>query len=187
MKNLRQFAKGRLLPLLKDGKKRRVESYRGKGQGYREKAQVTLKSKISEEIKTYLKQGEKEKVSALRLLMAAIKQKEIDEKKELDDIEIAQTVNKLAKQRKESISQYKAANRPDLVQKEEFELKILSDYLPSQLDESEIVQVVNELMSEIGPKTLKEMGTIMGQLSQKLSGRADLSVVSRVLREKLKK
>ena len=73
------------------------------------------------------------------------------------------------------------------MRKEEFELKILSDYLPSQLDEGEIVKVVDELMSEIGPKTIKEMGTIMGQLSQKLSGRADLSVVSRVLREKLKK
>lgn len=146
---------------------------------------MSLKNTITEEIRDSLKQGEKERVSALRLLLAAIKQKEIDTRLQLDDSEIVKIINKLAKQRKESISQYQAAGRMDLVKKEQFELNLLSGYLPSQLNEKELEQFIDETLDQSNLKTKEEMGKLMGILASKLKGKADLALVNKILRGKL--
>ena len=146
---------------------------------------MSLKSKITEEIKSSLKNGDKDRVSALRLLLAAIKQKEIDSRELLSDAEVIQIVTKLAKQRKESIDQYQKANRTDLAQKEELELKILSSYLPSQLSDKELKKVIEETLQEVGSTDKSEMGKIMGMLTKKLKGTADMGKVSKLIREKL--
>ena len=146
---------------------------------------MSLKSKITEEIKNSLKNGDKDRVSALRLLLAAIKQKEIDSREQLSDLEVIQVITKLAKQRKESIDQYLKANRTDLAQKEELELKILSSYLPSQLSDKEVEKVIDETLQEVGSTDKSEMGKIMGIITKKLKGRADMGKVSKLVREKL--
>ena len=146
---------------------------------------MALKSNITEEIKSSLKNGDKDRVSALRLLLSAIKQKEIDSRSELDDQEVIQIITKLAKQRTESINQYSKAGRTDLVQKEELELKILSDYLPSQLNDKEVKKVVEETLKEIGCKDKSEMGKVMGIMTKKLKGKADMGKVSKLVKEKL--
>ena len=146
---------------------------------------MSLKSKITEEIKNSLKNGDKDRVSALRLLLAAIKQKEIDSREQLSDLEVIQVITKLAKQRKESIDQYLKANRTDLAQKEELELKILSSYLPSQLSDKEVEKVIDETLQEVGSTDKSEMGKIMGMLTKKLKGTADMGKVSKLIREKL--
>ena len=146
---------------------------------------MSLKNTITEEIRDSLKQGEKERVSARRLLLAAIKQKEIDTRLQLDDSEIVKIINKLAKQRKESISQYQAAGRMDLVKKEQFELNLLSGYLPSQLNEKELEQFIDETLDQSNLKTKEEMGKLMGILASKLKGKADLALVNKILRGKL--
>lgn len=146
---------------------------------------MALKSKITEDIKSSLKNGNKDRVSALRLLLSAIKQKEIDSRSELSDQEVIQITTKLAKQRKESINQYSKANRTDLVQKEELELNILSGYLPSQLDEKELKKIVEETLQEIGSTDKSEMGKVMGALTKKLKGKADMGEVSKLVKEKL--
>ena len=146
---------------------------------------MSLKSKITEEIKNSLKNGDKDRVSALRLLLAAIKQKEIDSREQLSDLEVIQVITKLAKQRKESIDQYLKANRTDLAQKEELELKILSSYLPSQLSDKEVEKVIDETLQEVGSTDKSKMGKIMGIITKKLKGRADMGKVSKLVREKL--
>ena len=146
---------------------------------------MPLKSKITEEIKNSLKNGDKDRVSALRLLLAAIKQKEIDSRDQLSDLEVIQVITKLAKQRKESIDQYLKANRTDLAQKEELELKILSSYLPSQLSDKEVERVIDETLQEVGSTDKSEMGKVMGIITKKLKGRADMGKVSKLVREKL--
>tara|TARA_A100001011_G_C14270151_1_gene826634 strand:+ start:741 stop:1187 length:447 start_codon:yes stop_codon:yes gene_type:complete len=146
---------------------------------------VSLKSKITEEIKNSLKNGDKDRVSALRLLLAAIKQREIDSRQQLSDVEVIQVITKLAKQRKESIDQYLKANRTDLVQKEELELKILSSYLPSQIDDNQLKKVVEDTLLEIGSTDRSEMGKVMGVLTKKLKGQADMGKVSKLVKEKL--
>ncbi len=146
---------------------------------------MSLKSKITEEVKSSLKNGDKDRVSALRLLLAAIKQREIDSRQQLSELEVIQIITKLAKQRKESIDQYLKANRTDLVQKEELELKILSSYLPSQIDDNQLKKVVEDTLLEIGSTNRSEMGKVMGILTKKLKGQADMGKVSKLVKEKL--
>ena len=146
---------------------------------------MSLESKITEEVKSSLKNGDKDRVSALRLLLAAIKQREIDSRQQLSELEVIQIITKLAKQRKESIDQYLKANRTDLVQKEELELKILSSYLPSQIDDNQLKTVVEDTLLEIGSTNRSEMGKVMGILTKKLKGQADMGKVSKLVKEKL--
>jgi len=146
---------------------------------------VSLKSKITEEIKDSLKNRDKDRVSALRLLLAAIKQKEIDSREQLNDAGVIQIITKLAKQRKESIEQYQKANRTDLVQREQLELKILSGYLPAQLDDNELKKIVEKTLHEIGSLDKGDMGKVMGIMTKKLKGKADMGKVSKLVKEKL--
>ena len=146
---------------------------------------MSLKSKITEDMKTAMKAKEAQRLSAIRLLLAAIKQREVDERKELSDGEIVSVIEKMIKQRRDSISQFQAANRRDLVDAETFELNLLSAYLPKQLTDSEIAEEVSAAIAQTGAKGVSEMGKVMGVLKGKLAGRADLGKVSALVKAKL--
>jgi uncharacterized protein len=146
---------------------------------------MSLKSKITEDMKTAMKAREAQRLSAIRLLLAAIKQREVDERKELSDGEIVSVVEKMIKQRRDSISQFQAANRRDLVDAETFELNLLSAYLPKRLTDAEIAEEVSAAIAQTGAKGVPEMGKVMGVLKGKLAGRADLGKVSALVKAKL--
>ena len=146
---------------------------------------MTLKSKITDDMKAAMKAKEAQRLSAVRLLLAAIKQREVDERKELSDAEIVSVIEKMIKQRRDSISQFQAANRQDLVDVETFELNLLSGYLPKQLTDAEIAQEVSAAIAQTGAKGVADMGKVMGVLKGKLVGRADLGKVSALVKSTL--
>jgi len=146
---------------------------------------MSLKSKITDDMKAAMKAKEAQRLSAIRLLLAAVKQREIDERKELSDGEIAAVIEKMIKQRRDSISQFQAANRQDLVAVETFELNLLSGYLPKQLTDAEIADEVSAAVAQTGAKGVPDMGKVMGVLKGKLAGRADFGKVSAMVKAKL--
>ena len=146
---------------------------------------MSLKSRITDDMKAAMKAKEAQRLSAIRLLLAAIKQREVDERKDLSDAEIASVIEKMIKQRRDSISQFQAANRQDLVAGETFELNLLAGYLPQQLTDAEIAAEVSAAMAQTGAKGVADMGKVMGVLKAKLTGRADLSKVSAQVKAKL--
>jgi uncharacterized protein len=146
---------------------------------------MTLKSKITDDMKAAMKAKEAQRLSAVRLLLAAIKQREVDERKDLSDAEIVSVIEKMIKQRRDSISQFQAANRKDLVDVETFELNLLSGYLPKQLTDAEIAEEVSAVIAQTGAKGAPDMGKVMGVLKGKLAGRADLGKVSALVKSKL--
>jgi uncharacterized protein YqeY len=146
---------------------------------------MSLKSKITDDMKAAMKAKEGQRLSAIRLLLAAVKQREVDERKDLSDGEIAAVIEKMIKQRRDSISQFQAANRQDLVAGETFELNLLSGYLPQQLTDAEIAAEVSAAMAQTGAKSAADMGKVMGVLKGKLAGRADLAKVSAQVKAKL--
>ena len=146
---------------------------------------MSLKSKITDDMKAAMKAKEAQRLSAIRLLLAAVKQREVDERKDLSDGEIAAVIEKMIKQRRDSISQFQAANRQDLVAGETFELNLLSGYLPQQLTDAEIAAEVSAAVAQTGAKSAAEMGKVMGVLKGKLAGRADLAKVSAQVKAKL--
>lgn len=146
---------------------------------------MLLKAKITEDMKTAMKAKDARRLSAIRLLLAAIKQREIDERIELIDADVLGIVEKLIKQRRDSISQFQAANRQDLVDGETFELGVLSAYLPKQLSEAEVGEEVAKAIEETGAKGVPDMGKVMGLLKGRLAGRADMGKVSGLVRAKL--
>lgn len=137
------------------------------------------------EMKQALKAKDTLKLSVIRMLISEIKKVQIDTKKDLSDEEIIQVIQKYAKQRKESIKQYRDAGREDLAQKEEKELEIVSKFLPEQLSEDEIVKIVEQASSETGASSIKDMGKVMKIVMGKVKGRADGSVISKIVKEKL--
>jgi len=146
---------------------------------------MSLKSKITDDMKAAMKAKEAQRLSAIRLLLAAVKQREVDERKDLSDGEIAAVIEKMIKQRRDSISQFQAANRQDLVAGETFELNLLSGYLPQQLTDAEIAAEVSAAVAQTGAKSAADMGKVMGVLKGKLAGRADLAKVSGQVKAKL--
>lgn len=146
---------------------------------------MSLKAAITEDMKVAMKAKEAQRLSAIRLLLAAIKQREVDERKELSDTEIVAVVEKMIKQRRDSITQFQAANRKDLVDGETFELNLLTGYLPKQLTDAEIAQEVSAAIAQTGAKGVPDMGKVMGALKSKLAGRADLGKVSALVKTKL--
>ena len=146
---------------------------------------MSLKSRITDDMKAAMKAKEAQRLSAIRLLLAAIKQREVDERKDLSDAEIASVIEKMIKQRRDSISQFQAANRQDLVAGETFELNLLSGYLPQQLTDAEIAAEVAAAMAQTGAKGAADMGKVMGVLKPRLAGRADLAKVSAQVKAKL--
>lgn len=146
---------------------------------------MALKEQITSDMKDAMKAHDSARLSAIRMLMAAIKQKEVDERVVADDSIIQAIIGKLIKQRKDSVEQYKAGGREDLAEKEAFEIKVLSVYLPSQLSDSEVEQIVNDAIAASGLSGMAAMGKIMAAVKPKLAGRADMSKVSALIKSKL--
>lgn len=139
---------------------------------------MSLKANITNDMKTAMKAGEKERLATIRLIMAAIKQLEVDGQKELDDTEVLAALDKMAKQRRESITQFQNAERDDLVAAEQAELDIIKTYLPEPLSEDEVNGLIKSAIEATGAESMKDMGKVMGQLKSQLQGRADMSKVS---------
>ncbi len=144
-----------------------------------------LLKKLQDEMKAAMKSGDKERLSTIRMLISEIKKVQIDKKKELSDEEIIEIIQRYAKQRRESIKQYREAGREDLAEKEEKELKIVQEFLPEQLSEEEIEKIVDEVIAETGASSMKDMGKVMKIVMEKVKGRAEGSVVSSIVKKKL--
>ncbi len=137
-----------------------------------------LKNQIREDMKAALRAQDKQRLGTIRLLMAEIKQREIDDQIELDDTGIFGVIGKMIKQRKDSITQYKAGNRKDLADKEEQEIDVLKQYLPQQLSDAEIDKAIQAAIEKSGASSIKDIGKVMGVLKSTLQGRADMGMVS---------
>ena len=146
---------------------------------------MSLKTQITEDMKTAMRARETARLGAIRLLLAALKQREVDERIELTDADVLAIIDKMLKQRRDSISQYKAANRQDLVDVEEFEVSVLQTYMPQQMNEAEIAAAVDQAISASGAAGVKDMGKVMAILKPQLAGRADLGKVSGLVKAQL--
>jgi len=132
-----------------------------------------------------MRSGEKERLGVIRMLTAAIKQREVDERISLDDAQVLSVLEKMIKQRKESLVQFQAGNRPDLVAKESSEITLLQGYLPSQLSDSEIDALITDAIASTGAASIKDMGKVMGIIKGKAQGRADMAAVGAKIKAKL--
>ena len=146
---------------------------------------MSLKARIQEDMKTAMKAREAARLAAIRLLMAAMKQKEVDERIELDDAGVVQVIEKMLKQRRDSIAQYEAAKRQDLADAEKFEVTVLSAYMPQGLTAEEVEAAVAAALAESGAKGPADMGKVMALVKPKVAGRADMAEVSRLIKAKL--
>ncbi|MCK5499503.1 MAG: GatB/YqeY domain-containing protein [Gammaproteobacteria bacterium] len=144
-----------------------------------------LKQRINDDVKTAMRSKDKERLGVLRLITAAFKQKEVDERIELDDTMVLAIMDKMTKQIRDSIQQFEQAGRDDLAQKEAFELGIIQEYLPAQLTEGEIKQIITESIEATGAESAKDMGKVMGVLKPRLQGRADMGKVSGLVKQQL--
>ena len=144
-----------------------------------------LKQLITSDMKLAMKAKDKAALKAIRMILGAIKQKEIDERIELSDAQALSVIQKMVKQRKDSIAQFSDAGRSDLVDIEEAELLIINNYMPKQLSKDEVEAEVTKAISETGAESMKDMGKLMGVLKGKLDGKADMGVVSQIIKSKL--
>jgi uncharacterized protein YqeY len=146
---------------------------------------VQLRDRVNEDMKAAMKAREADKLGALRLLLAAMKQREVDERITLDDAAVVAVIEKMIKQRRESIAQFEKAARQDLVDKEKFEISVLEPYLPQQLSQAEVDAIVAEAIASTGAKSSADMGKVMGVVKPKLAGKADMGKVSALVKTKL--
>ena len=146
---------------------------------------MTLKERITEDMKTAMRSGEKDRLAVIRLLQAAIKQREVDERITLDDAQITSVLEKMIKQRKESIVAFEKGARADLVAKETAEIAILQPYLPAQLSDAELDAIIAEAIASTGAASIKDMGKVMGVVKSKAAGRADMGAVGARIKQKL--
>ena len=146
---------------------------------------MSLKARITEDMKTAMKAKEAGRLAAIRLLLAAIKQKEVDERTELDDAAVSSVIEKLVKQRKDSVTQYEAAGRADLADVEKAEIAILSAYLPEKMGSDEIAAAVTAAVAATGAKGPADMGKLMAVLKPQLAGKADMAEVSKLVKAAL--
>jgi uncharacterized protein YqeY len=144
-----------------------------------------LKTRITDDVKAAMRSQDKPRLATLRLITAAIKQKEVDERIELSDEQVLGVLEKMVKQRKDSIDQYQRAGREDLVAVEQFELGIIQDYLPAQLSDAELTALIDAAIAQTGASEMKDMGKLMAALKPKLAGRADMGQVSSLIKAKL--
>ncbi|MEJ2212809.1 MAG: GatB/YqeY domain-containing protein [Gammaproteobacteria bacterium] len=144
-----------------------------------------LKQQIQEDMKAAMKGGDKPKLGVIRLILAAIKQKEVDERIELNDEQVLAILDKMVKQRRDSITQYEDAGRTELADQEKFEISVIQAYLPEQLGEAEILAMIDEAVATTGASSMKDMGKLMGILKPKLQGRADMGQASALVKQKL--
>lgn len=148
---------------------------------------MSLKAQITEDMKTAMRAKDSARLSTIRLLQAAMKQKEVDERIELDDAAIIAIVDKLIKQRKDSIAAYEAANRTDLADVEKAEMEVLKVYLPERMSEAEITAAVEAIVAELGASGPGDMGKVMGKVKAQLAGKADMGLVSATVKAALTK
>ncbi len=146
---------------------------------------MSLKTRINDDVKAAMRAGETRRRDTLRLLLAALKQREVDERKELADADVVAVIDKMIKQRRESIAQFEKGGRQDLADKEQFEIGVLQAYLPQALSDAEIAAAVAEAIAAAGAKAPSDMGKVMGVLKSKLAGRADMGKVSSLVKAKL--
>jgi uncharacterized protein YqeY len=146
---------------------------------------MTLKERISEDMKTAMRSGEKDRLAVIRLLQAAIKQREVDERITLDDAQITSVLEKMIKQRKESIVAFEKGARADLVAKENAEIAVLQPYLPEQLSDAELDKLIAEAIASTGAASIKDMGKVMGVVKGKAAGKADMGAVGARIKAKL--
>lgn len=146
---------------------------------------MSLKARIETDLKDAMRAREQRTVGALRLITAAMKQIEVDERITLDDARVLTMLNKLAKQRQEAITQYQKANREDLEEQEQFELTLIKRYLPEPLSESEIDALITEAFYEAGANSMRDMGKVMAYLKPRIEGRADMAAISALIKAKL--
>lgn len=146
---------------------------------------MTIKERLNNDVKDAMRAKDKELLTTLRLITAAVKQIEVDERIEVGEERMLVILDKMTKQRKESISQYEKANRSDLVAQEQFELNIISKYLPEPLSAKEVDALICEAIASTGAEKMADMGKVMGQLKAKLQGRADMTQVSALIKAKL--
>ena len=146
---------------------------------------MALKERITEDMKSAMRAGEKERLAAIRLALAAIKQREVDERVTLDDAQVLAVVEKMIKQRREAISQFQAGGRADLVAKEKAEIAVLQGYLPAQMTEADLDALIAEAIAATGAASIKDMGKVMAVVKPKAQGRADMGAVSARVKQKL--
>ncbi len=146
---------------------------------------MLLKTRITEDMKQAMRDQNRAKLQAIRLITAALKQKEVDERLELTDTDVLAILDKMLKQRRESIRQYEAGNRQDLVAQESFEINVIQAYLPQALSENEINVLIDDTIKQTAAESAKDMGKVMAILKPKLQGRADMSVVSQKIKARL--
>ncbi|MDP7553454.1 MAG: GatB/YqeY domain-containing protein [Candidatus Thioglobus sp.] len=144
-----------------------------------------LKQRITDDMKSAMKAKDKQALKAVRMILEAIKKKEIDERIELDDAQVVTVIQKMVKQRKDSISQFSDAGRTDLVEIEEAELEIINNYMSEQLSDEEVALVVDKAINDSGANSMKDMGKLMGMLKVQLQGKADMSLVSQLIKSRL--
>lgn len=146
---------------------------------------MSLKERITDDMKAAMRSGEKQRLGLIRMITSAIKQREVDERISLDDIQVLSVLEKMIKQRKESLVQFQAGNRQDLVEKEAAEITLLQNYLPSPMNDAEIDVLINEAVSSTGAASVKDMGKVMAIIKSKAQGRADLGKVGAKIKAKL--
>ena len=146
---------------------------------------MSLKERITDDMKAAMRSGEKERLGLIRMITAAIKQREVDERISLDDPQVLSVLEKMIKQRKESVEQFKAGNRQDLVDKESAEITLLQGYMPSPLSGAELDALINEAVAATGAASIKDMGKVMGVIKAKAQGRADMAAVGAKIKAKL--
>jgi uncharacterized protein YqeY len=146
---------------------------------------VSLKARISEDMKAAMRAKDAPRLSAIRLLQAAIKQREVDERIELDDTQVIEAIEKMLKQRRDSISQYEAANRQDLADAEKFEVTVLQAYLPKPLTQDEIVALLDKVVADTDATGIKDMGKVIAAVKPMVVGRADMGSISSLIKARL--
>lgn len=141
--------------------------------------------KLEKDMITAMKEKDKDRLTVIRMVKASLKQEQIDHKKELNDELLIDVVNKQIKMRKDSITEFEKGNRTDLIEKTQFEIDVLMEYLPEQLSKEEVEKIIDEIFAEVKPESQKDMGKVMGPAQAKLKGKADMKEVSTIIKEKL--
>ncbi len=144
-----------------------------------------LKARITDDMKAAMRAKEKERLGVIRMALAAIKQREVDDKIELDDTQVTAVIEKMLKQRRDSIEQFESAGRTELADQEKFEVSVLQEYMPEALSEEEIAAAIDKAIADTGAASIKDMGKLMGTLKPQLQGRADMGAVSGLIKQKL--
>jgi uncharacterized protein len=144
-----------------------------------------IKTRLTDAMKDAMRAQDKPRLGAVRLALSELKRIEVDERVELDDARVLVVLDKMLKQRRDSLSQYQAANRKDLADQEAFEITVLQEFMPAQLSEDEIIALINTAIADTGAKSVQDMGKVMGKLKPQVQGRADMAVVGQLIKTRL--